>query len=183
MLYAKVVLGLPIDGPFDYLVPPDLGNKISVGTRVWVNFRNKKEVAYVVGLNTKTKIKKLKEIAALIDGAPILDEAMLALTQSLAQYYCCSWGEAIEAALPDELRKGKAVAVGSIPSLPAGAPSGAGKDAVDEEGKRALRALFVQGADRIPVYLREIKKVLAAKESVIILCSNIAAVETGLPNS
>ena len=177
MLYANVVLGLPIDGPFDYLVPPDLGNKISVGTRVWVNFRNKKEVAYVVGLNTKTKIKKLKEIAALIDGAPILDEAMLALTQSLAQYYCCSWGEAIEAALPDELRKGKAVAVGSIPSLPAGAPSGAGKDAVDEEGKRALRALFVQGADRIPVYLREIKKVLAAKESVIILCSNIAAVE------
>ena len=60
MLYAKVVLGLPVDGPFDYLVPVDLENKISAGTRVWVNFRNKKEVAYVVELSNKTKIKKIK---------------------------------------------------------------------------------------------------------------------------
>ena len=107
MLYANVVLGLPIDGPFDYLVPLDLENKISVGTRVWVNFRNKKEVAYVVGLSNKTKIKKIKEISAIIDTGAILDEQMLLLTKKLAQYYCCCWGEAIEAALPDELRKGK----------------------------------------------------------------------------
>ena len=109
MLYANVVLGLPIDGPFDYLVPTDLEGKISVGTRVWVNFRNKKEVAYVVGLNNKTKIKKLKEISAVIDEAPILNESMLVLTKRLAEYYCCSWGEAIETALPDELRKGKGI--------------------------------------------------------------------------
>ncbi len=107
MLYAKVVLGLPIDGPFDYLVPTDLENKISAGMRVWVNFRNKKEVAYVVGLSNKTRIKKLKEISSLIDAAPVLDEKMLLLTKQLADYYCSSWGEAIETALPDELRKGK----------------------------------------------------------------------------
>ncbi|MFH0918170.1 MAG: primosomal protein N' [Candidatus Omnitrophota bacterium] len=163
MLYANVVLGLPIDGPFDYLVPDGLEAKISVGVRVWVNFRNKKEVAYVVKLNNKTKIIKLKEIIAVIDTAPILDEWMLALTQALAKYYCCSWGEALEAALPEELRKGKET--GQAPlglALPrAGCP----------------RSLFVQGVDRLPVYLREIKKVLAAKESVIILCSNMAAVE------
>ena len=109
MLYANVVLGLPIDGPFDYLIPPNLENKVSVGTRVWVNFRNKKEVAYVVGLNNKTKIKKLKEISAAIDQSPVLSATMLILTKKLAQYYCCSWGEAIKAALPDELRKGKEV--------------------------------------------------------------------------
>lgn len=107
MLYAKVVLGLPIDGPFDYLVPTDLENKISIGTRVWVNFRNKKEVAYVVGLSNKTTIKKIKDILAVIDLAPVLDEQMLLLTKRIAGYYCCSQGEAIETALPDELRKGK----------------------------------------------------------------------------
>ncbi len=107
MLYAKVVLGLPIDGPFDYLVPSDLENKVSVGMRVWVNFRNKKEVAYVVELSNKTKIKRVKDISAVIDTAAVLDEQMLLLTKRLADYYCCSWGEAIEAALPDELRKGK----------------------------------------------------------------------------
>ena len=107
MLYAKVVLGLPVEGPFDYLVPADLENKISVGSRAWVNFRNKKEVAYIVGLSNKTKIKKIKEISDVIDTAAVLDESMLLLTKRLSEYYCCSWGEAIEAALPDELRKGK----------------------------------------------------------------------------
>jgi len=107
MLYANVVLGLPIDGPFDYIVPADLEVKITVGSRVKVNFRNKKEIAYVVAINNKTKIKKLKEISELVDLSPILDKQMLSLTQKLAQYYCCSWGEAIEAALPTDLRKGK----------------------------------------------------------------------------
>jgi len=107
VLYARVVLGLPIEGPFDYLVPSDLENKISVGARVWVNFRNKKEVAYVVGLSSKTKIKKIKEVLAVIDATAVLDENMLLLSRRLSEYYCCSWGEAIEAALPDELRKGK----------------------------------------------------------------------------
>lgn len=111
MLYANVVLGLPIDGPFDYIVPADLESKIAVGSRVKVNFRNKKEIAYVVALNNKTKIKKLKEITELIDQSPILDKDMLLLTWKLAQYYCCSWGEAIEAALPHELRKGKEIKI------------------------------------------------------------------------
>lgn len=107
MLYAKVVLGLPIDGPFDYLVPVSLEDQVKVGARVWVNFRNKKEVAYIVGLSNQTTIKKLKEISKLIDAEPILSEKMLLLTGQLADYYCCSWGEAIEAALPEELRRGK----------------------------------------------------------------------------
>lgn len=173
MLYANVVLGLPIDGPFDYLVPAGLESKVSIGVRVWVNFRNKKEVAYVVGLNAKTKIKKLKEIAAVIDEAPILDGAMLALTQGLSKYYCCSWGEAIEAALPDELRKGR-LAKGDSSFITACNPSRKKETVLVSDGKLPL---FVQGFDRMPVYLREIKKVLAAKRSVIILCSNIAAVE------
>ena len=107
MLYAKVVLGLPIDGPFDYIVPVNLEDQVRVGSRVWVNFRNKKEVAYIVGLSNKTTIKKLKEISTLIDTEPILGEKMLELTRQLTDYYCCSWGEAIEAAIPEDLRRGK----------------------------------------------------------------------------
>ena len=173
MLYANVVLGLPIDGPFDYLIGHDLEDKISVGTRVWVNFRNKKEVAYVVGLNKKTKIKKLKEILALIDQLPILDKDILLLTKRLAEYYCCSWGEAIECALPDEIRKGKIKGDGSI-FLPSDSVKIEPSPFIQKE-KRPL--LFVQGFDRMPVYLREIKEVLAAKQSVIVLFSDITAVE------
>jgi len=107
VLYAEVVFGLPIDGPFDYIVPVNLEDQIKLGSRVWVNFRNKKEVAYIVGLSPKTSIKKLKDISSLIDLEPILGEKLLELTRQLADYYCCSWGEAIEASIPDDLRKGK----------------------------------------------------------------------------
>ncbi|MDD5129574.1 MAG: primosomal protein N' [Candidatus Omnitrophica bacterium] len=168
MLYANVVLGLPVEGPFDYLVPVDLESKVKVGSRVWVNFRNKKEVAYIVELNNKTKIKKIKEIASVIDIFPVLDEPMFLLTRKLAQYYCCSWGEAIEAALPDELRKGR--------RLEARLPEASQffDKAVNEQEQRLL---FVQGFSRMPVYLREIKKSLASKKSVIVLCSNILIAE------
>jgi len=168
VLYANVVLGLPIDGPFDYLVPADLENKITVGARVRVNFRSKKEIAYVVGLNNKTKIKKLKEVAALIDQSPILDQDMLLLTERLARYYCCSRGQAIEAALPDKLRKGKAV------------ESGDGSIFLSLDSRKIEPSpgfLFLQGQDRLPVYLKEIKEAWEAKRSAIVLFSGIAAVE------
>lgn len=164
MLYANVVLGLPVEGPFDYLVPADLENKISVGARAWVNFRNKKEVAYVVGLNNKTKIKKIKGISALIGQSPVLDEKMLLLTRHLAEYYCCSWGQAIETALPGEIRKGKII--GTVPIFP-------------ESSFRKIETVpgFVQGYDRFPFYLREIKESWLARRSAIILFGDIAAVE------
>ncbi len=168
MLYANVVLGLPIEGPFDYLVPADLEDKIVVGARAWVNFRNKKEVAYVVGLNNKTKIKKLKEISALIDQSPILDKDMLLLTKRLARYYCCFWGEAIEAALPDELRKGKL------------AESGDGSIFIPPDSRKIEPSpgfIFLQGQDRLPVYLREIKQSWLAKRSAIVLFSDIPEAE------
>ena len=164
MLYAKVVLGLPIEGPFDYTVPTDLENKISEGARVWVNFRNKKEVAYVVGLSNKTTINKLKEISILIDEEPILGEKMLLLTRQLADYYCCSWGEAIEAALPDELRKGKEVKQGD-----------GSLNKVLEKENRPL-SFLLQGADRMDVYLNEIKLAVSNRESVIVIFTDINAV-------
>ncbi|MDD5078637.1 MAG: primosomal protein N', partial [Candidatus Omnitrophica bacterium] len=106
MLYVNVALGLPPEGPFDYLVPESLEHAVKAGQRVWVNFRNKKEVAYVVGVSSKTGIKKIKEISSVIDSEPVLDASLLQLTRMMARYYCCSWGEAIETALPEELRKG-----------------------------------------------------------------------------
>ena len=107
MLYAQVVLGLPIEGPFDYIVPSSLHKKIKVGMRVWVPFRTGKLVGYIVKLIHKTDIKNLKNILEIIDDLPILDKNMLSLAKELSEYYCCTFGEAIETAIPEGLRKGK----------------------------------------------------------------------------
>ncbi len=169
MLYAKVVLGLPLEGPFDYAVPLSLKDNILIGSRVWVNFRNKKEVAYVVGLSRQTRIEKIKEVSALIDAYPVLDRPLLLLTKELSEYYGCSWGEAIEAALPDELRKGKEIQLSEHSSV------------AREVGLAALGGsglpVFVRGFYRLEFYLTKIRDTLAGGRSVIVLCPNLAAVE------
>lgn len=158
MLYAKVVFGLPVDGPFDYIVPCDLIKKIKVGARIRVNFCNREIIGYCVGLTTKTNIKNLKIISGLIDNFGILDKNMLLLTKSLSDYYCCSWGQAIETALPTALRRGK-----RIPDI-----------------SQTQRVTYKDNPDRIllhdldgrakwDIYLSHIKEAIDNKKSVIVL--------------
>ena len=109
MLYAKIVVGLPVSGPFDYIVPGALEKMIQPGARVWVNFGPRRIVGYVVALAKKSQVKNLKPVLELIDQQALLNEKIILLTEKIADYYCCSWGEAIETALPEALRKGKKI--------------------------------------------------------------------------
>jgi len=168
MLYAKVVLGIPVEGPFDYIVPDTLYKKLKVGVRAWVPFRNKRMLGYVVGITHKTNIKNLKAIGEIIDEAPILDKNMLSLTKELSGYYCCSWGEAIETALPQALRKGRLIKLNTL-NLKAASGKSAGLSevflihALDEN----------EGWDR---YIQAIKDTLESNKSVIVLLPDINSV-------
>src|SRR5436190_21992212 len=102
---AQVVVGLPIEGPFDYLVPEDLKARIGEGHRVLVSFGRKQMVGFVVGFQAKSVYKNLKPIVSLLDNLPALDGSMLQLTKWFAAYYGCALGEAIDTSLPDLLRK------------------------------------------------------------------------------
>ncbi|MDP8265781.1 MAG: primosomal protein N' [Candidatus Aceula meridiana] len=106
---AQVVVGLPIEGPFDYSVPPNLVSQISVGSRVLVSFQTQKIIGFVIGLKSKSRYPQLKEVLSVLDPQPILSEDLLTLTQEFAKYYCCSWGEAIEASLPVAIYKRKKI--------------------------------------------------------------------------
>ncbi len=106
---AHVVVGLPVEGPFDYLVGESLQNRIQVGQRVCISFHGKKKVGYVVSLGKKSFIKSLKPILSILDEQSVLDTKLLKLTQDFAQYYGCSWGEAIETSLPTRLRRSQPI--------------------------------------------------------------------------
>jgi len=165
MLYAKVVLGLSVEGPFDYIVPQGMSGKIQPGSRVRVSFGARKLIGYVVGLVHKSNIKGLKPISGLIDERPILDKNMLSLTRELSEYYCCSWGEAIETALPQALRKGKALPALDYPPA---------KAETDSPGHTIL-IHDQDGAKRWDYYIEAIKETLAAKRSVLVLLPDIKA--------
>lgn len=104
---AEVVVGLPVEGPFDYVIGQDLRDQIQAGMRVLVSFNRRKMVGFVVGFKEKSAFEKLNTIIKLLDKNPALDNNAVELTRAVSQYYGCSWGEAIETYLPPYLRKNK----------------------------------------------------------------------------
>ena len=165
MLYAKVVPGLPLEGPFDYIIPPDLEAKVKSGFRVRVNFGFKKITGYVVGVSAKTRIKKLKYIIEVIDDSPVLDEKMLLLTKEISDYYACSWGEAIECALPQAIRKGRKVAqVNPAISIP---------------NQNVSEKFFLRdpnSGSRFIRYISEVRKVIEAGKGAIVAMPDMDSV-------
>ena len=171
MLYAKVVLGLPVEGPFDYSVPGEFQKQIAPGCRIWVDWRKQKKIAYVVDLSRKTSINKVKPITSLIDTVAILDKNMLFLTRQLSQYYCCSWGEAIETALPEGLRKGKVFADAADSDIKT-----KGVSLVSTSAEDNLLVHDLTGLKRWDIYISRIKEVVNQGRSVIMLLPDKNAV-------
>ena len=105
--YVQVAVNLPLKSVFDYAVPPQFRNRVAVGKRVWVPFRNRTIVGFVVKVSNTTGIRRTRDIKDIIDDEPILSKEMLELTRWIADYYFCSWGEAIESAIPGPFKRGK----------------------------------------------------------------------------
>lgn len=105
-LFADVALALPAPGIFQYRVPPETLDP-AIGRRVFVHVRQRRMVGTIVGLTSEAAVKEIKEIDALIEAVPPLDPKFLELTRWMSDYYFCSWGQAIDAALPAPFRRGK----------------------------------------------------------------------------
>ena len=74
---------------------------LDFGCRVEVQFgRSKRYSAIVVDILTTAPDYKTKAILDVIDKEPLIDRKQLAFWQWLAEYYCCSLGEVMAAALP-----------------------------------------------------------------------------------
>ena len=104
---AEVVVGLPVEGPFDYAIGQDIRDQIQVGMRVLVSFNRRKLVGFVVGFKEKSAFERLNTIIKMLDNTPALDSNAVELTKAISEYYGCAWGEAIETYLPPYLRKNK----------------------------------------------------------------------------
>ncbi len=104
---AQVIVGLPVEGPFDYSVSKSLRDKIAVGQRVRIVFNRRLRMGVVVRLKQSSPWKKLNPILSILDSHPAFDERALKFTQAFGRYYGCSWGEAAQVWLPTALRKDK----------------------------------------------------------------------------
>ncbi len=102
-MFAQVALPLPLSEPFTYYIPSHLEGKLNDGFRVLVPLRKKIVTGFVVGLSKTSTVPNTKEIIDLLDPYPLFSQEMLKLTRWVSEYYLCSWGEVLRAALPSEL--------------------------------------------------------------------------------
>ena len=104
-LIAEVIINSNVKNlnkTFDYLVPIDLENKISIGSRVLVQFGNKKalEEAFVVGFKDKSEFEaKLKEISKVEDKL-YLNKEDVELAKWMAHRYFCNVSDCIKLMSP-----------------------------------------------------------------------------------
>jgi primosomal protein N' (replication factor Y) len=98
-----VALPLPLFRTFTYRVPDALPGSVAPGSRVVVPFRNRNEIGIVVGTGSAREGMKVKDVVAAPDGAPVMDEPMLALCRWIADYYVTPLGVALRTALPAAL--------------------------------------------------------------------------------
>jgi primosomal protein N' (replication factor Y) len=101
-LYAEVILSLPLEQFFSYIVPEPYKTSAQVGSRVLVPLGQRMLTGFIIKLG-KRRISpefKLKEIAEVLDEEPIFSPSFLSFTRKLCDYYYSSWGELLQASLP-----------------------------------------------------------------------------------
>ncbi len=102
-MIAQVVFDLPLDGPFDYLIPEHLIPAITVGTRVKVSFGHKTQIGFVIGLLGASSFSKLKPIQSLCDASAVFNTLDLIFARDFCAYYGCSLGEALGTMLRNKM--------------------------------------------------------------------------------
>lgn len=117
MTYANIILPLPLDGYFTYGVPDALASRVQNGMRVMVPFGKSKTYVGIVAeypvdvpkpaeevAQQGKKEIVYKNIADVLDDAPILLPQQLRLWKWIADYYMSPIGDVYKAALPSGLK-------------------------------------------------------------------------------
>lgn len=106
MTFAEVLLPVPIVGTFTYSVPEDLVADVKIGCRVIVSFGRKKFYTGIVVALTPIAPQgyEVKDIALVVDRQPVVRHPQLKLWTWMADYYLCTPGEVMRAAMPAGLK-------------------------------------------------------------------------------
>ena len=106
MIYAEVILPVPVQATFTYLIPQAMQSVLQPGMRVVVPFGKAKQYVGVVSSlhNEKPKGYNVKEIAMALDVQPVVTDVQLRLWHWIADYYMAPIGDVFKAALPSAMK-------------------------------------------------------------------------------
>jgi len=105
-LYADIILPLALPKrTYTYSVPEELEAHMQPGLRVEVPFGNSKLYSGLIErLHNNTPDYRVKSVNAVLDEIAVVTPELLKLWDWMADYYCCTLGEVMAAALPGHLK-------------------------------------------------------------------------------
>jgi primosomal protein N' (replication factor Y) len=100
-MYVEIAFPLPFRKAFTYLVPRELEKQAKVGVRAIAPFGKRTLTGFIINkLKTASLKETIKPITDIIDEQPIVDKDGFRFYEWLADYYLCSFGEALKLAVP-----------------------------------------------------------------------------------
>ena len=102
--WANIILPLALPTIYTYTIPTHFLPKMQIGCRVEVELKNKKYSGLIKSITNEKPAYTTKEIINVLDDEPIVYPQQLALWQWIAQYYMCTEGEVMAAALPTNFK-------------------------------------------------------------------------------
>jgi primosomal protein N' (replication factor Y) (superfamily II helicase) len=105
-LFAEFVLPVPIPKLFTYRIPAADNQKVKIGQRAIVQFGTKKILTGIIAElhNLPPKDYEAKYILELLDEQEVIYDQQFKLYLWIADYYMCTLGEVVNAALPSGLK-------------------------------------------------------------------------------
>ncbi|MCA1657960.1 MAG: DEAD/DEAH box helicase family protein, partial [Verrucomicrobiaceae bacterium] len=134
--YARVIIDRSIHRELDYLIPETLADRVSIGSRVRVPFRERSALATVVALLAETDAEGIRPIEAIVGEKPVVSEKLIELARWMSAYYCCPIEAVMRSLLPQVIRRAE---VGWKKQLFASAAKEITPDDIERLRKRAPR--------------------------------------------
>ena len=103
--FADIILPLAIKGRLTYRIPEHLADTAKPGVKVLVQLGSRKLYSGIIGRihNIAPDLKSIRPIAEITGTVPVVNDKQLALWNWISDYYMCSEGEVMKAAVPSAL--------------------------------------------------------------------------------
>ncbi|MCX6300723.1 MAG: primosomal protein N' [Bacteroidia bacterium] len=103
--FADIILPLAVRGRFTYSIPEHLSQSVLPGVRVRVQLGNRKIYSGIICRvhNNTPGFKNIRPVMEVLDPVPLVNERQLDHWQWISDYYMCSEGEVMKAAVPAAL--------------------------------------------------------------------------------
>ncbi len=98
--YAEVIMPLALPTTYTYGITENFVDKVQVGCRVEVALKNKRYAGIIKNISDRQPPYETKPVLNVLDEEPVLYHQQLQLWNWIANYYMCSEGEVMAAALP-----------------------------------------------------------------------------------